>query len=383
MRNTLILIAALLVIAGCSPDAPDAPRNPPTLTAPAAWNAVGAPITLDNAARLGYLGRLDPPDEVATWFDVALTPDATTLAAINVAQIAAWDLRTGENLFYTARGDVNRLFIAPTQTELYGVTSTGTVNIYNARTGAQIGSFVGAQAFTGVVAWDAARGRIAFGNTEGVITVWDAATRRPLAGFDGHDGQIFALAFAPDGERLASTALDHVTALWDWRNAERIDAVEASDVLRLDFMPDGTGLAAGIGSAVQLWTFGAEPVTLQTGGSDVLLFSRDGRYLLAGGRSVGLTLWNAATQTYIGGLPDTSGENVSAAFSPEGSLLLTATLNQAVYLWNLTTITGTTLSQALLDTGTRQIHRIQWSDDGRLLLLFDAVGAIYLWGISS
>ncbi|MBE2271107.1 MAG: hypothetical protein IAE80_22915, partial [Anaerolinea sp.] len=76
MRVPLVVMALVLalLIAACGTSAPaptGTPRNPPTLPAPT-WTvgeAAGTPITLTNIDQLRYLGRLDAPDTIGTWFD--------------------------------------------------------------------------------------------------------------------------------------------------------------------------------------------------------------------------------------------------------------------------------------------------------------------------
>ncbi len=379
MRITLLLL--ILVLAACGTAAPPTTesRNPPTLTAPT-WVTGDLPITLENVGTIRYLGRIDPPDVVATWFDVAISPDSTALAAINVDQLALWDLLTGETLFYTGRGDAIRVFYAPDKTELYSVESSGRVGIYNALTGQQINQFNGHTAFAGVAAYYADAGLLALGGTDGTIRVWNTLERQAQVTLNAHNSRISALTFSVTGQ-LASIDVDGSTRLWNWRQRELVAETEVAGSLRASFAPDGATIALGLGTGVSLWTPGTTPIPLDARGSDVLLFNSDGRYLLAGSRSDGLTLWDAPHATLIGTLPDTAGDGVSAAFSPDGTLLITATLNRGVYLWNLNAVTDEQLSQAPLDVGTRQIYEVRWTDDARLILLFDAVGAIYVWGV--
>ncbi len=380
MRHILLLF--VLALAACGTPAAVTPeaRNAPTLTAPA-WVTGNQPITLENVDSIRYLGRIDPPDVVATWFDAALSPDSTALAAINIDQLAQWNLLTGETLFYTGRGEAVRVFYSPDKTEMYGVETSGRVAIYNALTGQQINQFSGHSAFSGVAAYDANAGLLALGGTDGTIRVWNTLERQAQVTINAHSGRINTLAFAPNGVFIASTAADGRARLWDWQPRTLLAETDATEILRTSFAPDSATIALGMGTSVALWTPNADPVTLDTRGSDVMQFSGDGRYLLAGSRSDGLTLWNAPDATLIGIMPDTAGDGVAAAFSPDGALLITSTLNRGVYLWNLNAVTGTQLSQAPLDVGTRQIYDVRWTDDARLILLFDAVGAIYMWGI--
>lgn len=61
-----------------------------------------------------------------------------------------------------------------------------------------------------------ARGRIAMASTRGDahIQLWDGATGKPLAIFDGHENVPRAIAFSPDGKRMASGADDRTVRVW-------------------------------------------------------------------------------------------------------------------------------------------------------------------------
>ena len=50
--------------------------------------------------------------------------------------------------------------------------------------------------------------------TGNVIHAWDVATGQELLRFEGHQAQINALAFSPDGSILASCSRDGAVKLW-------------------------------------------------------------------------------------------------------------------------------------------------------------------------
>ena len=73
----------------------------------------------------------------------------------------------------------------------------------------------------------------------------------------GHTGAIFALAFSPDGSRLASGSDDHSIRLWDMRTGkERLQLRGHENYVHdLAFSPDGETLAsAGADDSVRLWS---------------------------------------------------------------------------------------------------------------------------------
>src|SRR6185369_9269663 len=72
----------------------------------------------------------------------------------------------------------------------------------------------------------------------------------------GHTGDIYAVAFHPDGTRLATAARDGAVWLWDVARGEEVArlAGHKSFVWSLAFSPDGATLASGSGDAtVRLW----------------------------------------------------------------------------------------------------------------------------------
>jgi WD40 repeat protein len=114
---------------------------------------------------------------------------------------------------------------------------------------------------------------------------------------------------------------------------------------------------------------------------EVMAFAPDGRYLINGGQTPDMMIWNADTAALAARLPGVGSDRISMAFSPDGEMLVTSVLGRGVTLWNLTTITDETVNNAVLDTGDTLILDVDWSADSQLLMLFGAMGSIYVWGI--
>src|SRR5262249_7107976 len=72
----------------------------------------------------------------------------------------------------------------------------------------------------------------------------------------GHTDEVFAVAFHPDGKRLATGGHDRAVWLWDLARGEEVARLpgHTSFVWSLAFSPDGKTLASGSGDAtVRLW----------------------------------------------------------------------------------------------------------------------------------
>src|SRR5262249_41113343 len=65
------------------------------------------------------------------------------------------------------------------------------------------------------VAFAPDRSVVATGHDDGVVRVWDVATRKAVNEFAGHKGPVSALAFRGDGEVLATAGEDCLIFLWD------------------------------------------------------------------------------------------------------------------------------------------------------------------------
>jgi WD40 repeat protein len=396
-RLSLIPLAILLLLAACQSqtvptEQPTAPpgtfqpalRDQPTLPPPV-WTEGGAQITVANAPQLAYLGRLEALGTPSTVFAYSFSPDGTRLAGLNNEQLVVWDLITGQIVFNTARLSASLVYFSPDKDRVYTLDPQGTIRLVDAETGAEQETLPGKPDFNAATAFYADTGLLALGGLDGQVKVWDVGARQSLVTIEAHRLQITALAFSPDGERLATSSDDGALKIWNWRERQVL-AEAASPALRLDFSPDGAQIAAGEAEQITLWNTadGTLQKTLTTGPgavTDVMTYAPTAGLLLNGGAIPAMTLWDTVTGLLVNTLPGVGGDVTTAAFSPNGELLVTATLGRDVSLWDVGSLRESTLTRADLNVGTRQILYADWSPDGFLLAFFDATGPIHLWGI--
>ena len=244
---------------------------------------------------------------------------------------------------------------------------------------------------------------IASGGIDPIVRVWDLRKPgAPLHTLKGHRQPVAAVAFSPDGSRLAS-ASDGIR-VWDLRRPDA-EPVLLSDgtasVASIAFSPDGARLASA-GDVVRIWDLhnpAARPFSLPAGvaapGSSPfspvvksVVFSADGVHLAAAGD--GVRVWKLVD---VNARPLVLWESqaTAVAFSPDGTRLAAGGLatsgarlpgseaGETVLIWNLRDPSETPLPFGGNPYGL--VTSVAFSDDGARLAAGGLDGSLRLWDV--
>jgi WD40 repeat protein len=176
----------------------------------------------------------------------------------------------------------------------------------------------------------------------GTVTLWNAATRRPLWTHRENAG-VPAGAFSPDGMTLAVASYNGAVQILDVAmGTVRATLRHLKEARSVAFSPDGKLLATACWDGlVRVWDVekGSEKLHCK-GHKDRILavaYSADGNLLLSAGGSDGAKLWDAATgaekQTWKHGAMYVS----CAGFSPDGLWAITGGYDGTTRLWDVAT----------------------------------------------
>jgi eukaryotic-like serine/threonine-protein kinase len=221
--------------------------------------------------------------------------------------------------------------------------------------------------------------RVATGSRDKTAGIWDVATGNQVVALEGHLGNIGCVAFSPDGTRVATGSPDKTARLWDVATGNQVAVLEGHlhNVGCVAFSPDGTRVATGSpDKTARLWDVATgKQLALIEGHSWEILsiaFSPDGTRLAT--VSSDNRLWDVATGKQLAVLP---GDGGSVTFSPDGMRL--ATGGEAVRLWD--TASGKQL--AVMEGHSREILAIAFSPDGQRLATGSRDNTARLWDVAT
>jgi WD40 repeat protein len=199
------------------------------------------------------------------------------------------------------------------------------------------------------VAFDQGLRKLAGGNLDGTVTLWDTVDGKLLhtfqwlrSAFEWQRSEVASVAFDPAGRMLASGSANGTVNLWDTPSGELLHALPAQGgrVASVVFHPTEHMLASGADDGtVNLWdtTDGKLLRTFRGPRAEVVgvVFDPAGRILARGSNDGTVILWDTTNGTLPRLFERHRSPVSSVGFEPSGRMLAIGSLDNTVKLWEV------------------------------------------------
>jgi telomerase protein component 1 len=209
---------------------------------------------------------------------------------------------------------------------------------------------------------------LASASRDQTVRLWDAASGEEVACLHGHRGQVWGVAFSPDGRLLASASWDETVRLWDVRGGSELAVLRGhrERVWGVAFSPDGKLVAsASDDHRIRLWDIPSGEKRIRFGVPGVAVWSvaflADGRSLVAGLDDGTVRLWDTATGIETACLRGHAEEVLAVAVSPDGGRVASGSGDGTVRVWDV----GTGRELLCLRGHEGWVARVAFSADGQ------------------
>jgi len=226
------------------------------------------------------------------------------------------------------------------------------------------------------------------GSGDATMKLWEVSTGREIRTFSGHTGQIAAVTISPDGRYALSGSGDATVKLWELSSGREIRTFQGHPygVRSVAFSPDGRlALSGGGDEVVRLWDVSSGKEIRAFHGHtsryqvESVAFSPDGRYALSGCGDMTMKLWEVSSGRELRTFQGHTSSVRSVAFSPDGKYALSGSGDYTMKLWEVA-------SGRVVRTfkgHTNQIFSVAFSPDGKVALSGGMEGTVKLWKIST
>jgi WD40 repeat protein/tetratricopeptide (TPR) repeat protein len=201
----------------------------------------------------------------------------------------------------------------------------------------------------------------------GGARLWDVATGKEVVTLEGKPG-VDALAFHPDGKHLAGGCRGRPVTLWDTRSGRVARTLDGVSVVDLCFAPGGRHLAGVAPGRLYFWDLATgrtvfDPANVE-GVFTRVAISPDGAVLVVSRVDYVIQFVDAKTGRAAQTLNGHTNEITGLLFSPDGRRLYSSGLDRTVRVWRVRDGSA----QAVLRGHRAEVAALALSPDGRLLV---------------
>ncbi|HVU65958.1 MAG TPA: serine/threonine-protein kinase [Ktedonobacteraceae bacterium] len=231
------------------------------------------------------------------------------------------------------------------------------------------------------VAWSPDGRWLASAGSAAIIEIWDATSNNVLARCLGHSQSIFGLAWSPDSQRLVSASQDRQAIVWQAAGGNRLATFsEHSDtVWTAAWSSDGSAIATGgLDGKVAVWSpDNGSAMAFYDAQSPVRAvdWSPDGSLIAFGSDDAQVRLWEHASGTIQTTYRGHRDHIEAVQWSHTGHLIASASADTTAQIWQ-----PTSAAPIYTYTGhTQKIWTLAWSPDSQVIVTGSADTTTRIW----
>jgi WD40 repeat protein len=289
----------------------------------------------------------------------------------------------------TLRGHAGRVYGVSLSPDATRAVSSGDddVRLWDLRSGKQLRVLPAHSDGISAVAFSPDGKRIATGGGDKLVKIWDAATGKLLHTLTGHTDKLSRVAFSKGSRRLVSCGNDSTARVWDVDTGKPIVTLQGHEggVLSAVFSPDGKRIATGsYDRTIKLWDAqtgkGQRTLVGHSGQVIRVAFHPEGKRLASASADGTVRLWDVEQGTLLRTIPSGQGVVETVAFSPNGTRLASGGADSTVRLWDAAT--GKQL-RTLHGHARGQVYAVEFNREGNRLISAGGDGTVRLWEVGS